>query len=315
MSNTVLETSNVTKKYGDFSALSDVSIKIGSGKIYGLIGQNGAGKTTLMRIIAGLTFPSSGMIALFGESSRKGLEQKRRKMGTMIENPSVVGHLSAHENLKLQCRLRGIKDMSFIDEVLELVSLSGTGKKKAKDFSLGMKQRLGIAITLLGEPEILMLDEPISGLDPEGVVEIRNLLKRLSQDRQITILLSSHNLTELFQTVTDLIIINQGKVIRKITREELGRSIHKRLIIDSSDNEKAVQVLENQLDANDYKQYENGIHLYDFPGNKETVSKALMENGVVVTTFVTREDTLEEYYLKLIHEEDGNGQSDPSRSI
>jgi len=306
MSDIVLRTKNVTKKYGNFKALDNVSISIEQGRIYGLIGQNGAGKTTLMRAVAGLTFPTSGEIELFKTSSQNGLEDRRKLMGTMIEDPAIIGHLSAEDNLKAQCLLKGVKDKAIIDEVLELVGLHHTGKKKAKDFSLGMKQRLGIAITLLNNPKILMLDEPINGLDPKGVVEIRNLLKDLCHNRGITILLSSHNLSELFQTVTDFIIINHGHVIKTISRDELERHIYKRLVIDSNDNSKVIEVLNNELQTKKYSVQDNNvIHLYDYINDKERVSKALIDHDVIVTTFMTKEDTLEEYYLKLIHGERG----------
>jgi len=215
MNKYVLKTNSLTKSYQGVNALHDISVTLEAGKIYGLIGQNGAGKSTLMRIVAGHSFPTSGSIELFGHAGEKALQQERKRLGCMIEYPSLTPNMTAKENLKLHRIMRGIPNNEIEDELLELVGIPDTKKKKAKNFSLGMKQRLGIAIALIGNPEFLILDEPINGLDPLGVVEIRNLLKKLCEERHLTILISSHNLPELYQLATNYIIINKGEIMMR----------------------------------------------------------------------------------------------------
>lgn len=201
----------VSKKYRGTLAVSHCNLKLRRGKIYGLVGKNGAGKTTIMRMIAGLSIPTSGKIVLSSE-----------KVGTLIETPSLNGGMTAEENLKFYRMLCKEQDFMFSnEELLKLVGLADTKRKKVKDFSLGMRQRLGIAAALLGNPDFVMLDEPVNGLDPIGVVEIRNLIKKLNQEYHMTILISSHNLPELYQTATDYIIIDKGRVKKEITQEQL----------------------------------------------------------------------------------------------
>ena len=198
MNVTVFEAINITKKYRNTLALNQVSMSVMQGDIYGFIGENGAGKTTMIRLLTGLAEPTTGKIALFGESNKK-LAKQRERIGCIIESPSLYLDMTAYENLEVQRLQRGIPGKGCIDNALALVGLKDTGKKKAKDFSLGMRQRLALAIALLGNPEFLVLDEPINGLDPTGIIELRNLLKRLNKERGITILISSHILTELHQ--------------------------------------------------------------------------------------------------------------------
>lgn len=209
----MVQLKNVTKKYKKTVAVSDCSLILEKGKIYGLVGKNGAGKTTMMRMIAGLSIPSSGEITVATD-----------RIGTLIEAPSLNGTMTAVENLKFYRMLCGEAGGQKSDEeLLSMVGLEGVGKKKVKDFSLGMRQRLGIAVALLGNPEFVMLDEPVNGLDPVGVVEIRNLIKKLNEEQGMTILISSHNLPELYQTATDFIIIDKGRVKKEITQEELEK--------------------------------------------------------------------------------------------
>ena len=209
----MVQLKNVTKKYKKTAAVSDCSLTLEKGKIYGLVGKNGAGKTTMMRMIAGLSIPGSGEISVATD-----------RIGTLIEAPSLNGTMTAVENLRFYRMLCGENGQEKSDEeLLSLVGLDGVGKKKVKDFSLGMRQRLGIAVALLGNPEFVMLDEPVNGLDPVGVVEIRNLIKKLNEEQGMTILISSHNLPELYQTATDFIIIDKGRVKKEITQEELEK--------------------------------------------------------------------------------------------
>ncbi len=301
MSTCIVKTDGLTKTYHGVNALHNLSITLEAGKIYGLIGQNGAGKTTLMRLIAGLGFPTTGSIQLFGHTGERALQNERKRLGCMIEYPSIVPNLTAKENLKLHRIMRGIPNIDVEDELLAFVGLSDTGKKKAKDFSLGMKQRLGIAVALISNPELLILDEPINGLDPLGVVEIRNLLKRLCEERQITILISSHNLPELYQTATDYIIIHKGEIKQTLTLTQLEGCCKHHLLISCELPEQLVSVLETQLHTTNYKVMPNkSVELYDYLDSKEHVSNVLYENGIIVTNLTNEGDTLEDYFISLV---------------
>ncbi|WP_049727628.1 ABC transporter ATP-binding protein [Dorea sp. D27] len=213
----ILRTNHVTKRYGSRPVVSDLSMTIHRGDIYGFIGKNGAGKTTLIRMITGLAAPSDGNMLLFGKPD---LLEGRRKIGTVIESPAFYPGMTAQENLIAQCRLQG-EDPAQADEILALVGLDDTGRKKAKNFSLGMRQRLAIAIALIGSPELLILDEPTNGLDPEGIKEIRELILKLNKERDITVLISSHILGELSKFATRYGIIHQGRLIEEFTEDEL----------------------------------------------------------------------------------------------
>lgn len=297
----ILKTNNLTKSYNGVNALSNVSVTLKPGKIYGLIGQNGAGKSTFMRLITGLTFPTAGSIELFSHNGEKALQVERKRVGCMIEYPSLVPNMTAKENLRLHRIMKGIPDEKIEDELLELVGLAGTGKKKAKNFSLGMKQRLGIADALLGNPEFLILDEPINGLDPIGVVEIRNLIKRLCEERQITILISSHNLPEMYQTATDYIIIHKGEIKQTLTLEELDERCKHHILLSCTEPEKLASVLEMKLNTNNYKVMpDKSIKLYDYLDERERVGRTLFENGIIVTNFSNGGDTLEDYFISVV---------------
>lgn len=304
MSNYLVETQALTKNYGHFTALQDVSVQLEKGNIYGLLGKNGAGKTTLMRLLAGLSLPSSGVISLFGQNDTTKLAQARQKMGCLIENPSIVPYLSGLENLRLQKKLRGIQDKGIEERVFKLVGLKAGPTKKARDYSLGMKQRLGIAITLLNRPELLILDEPINGLDPLGVTEIRKLLRYLSNELGMTILISSHNLPELHQVATHYLIINDGKLVKQMTAGELEKKSKHHLLIGTTDNEQLVQVMQSKLTTNFEKRPDGRIECYDLLDQLEYISKTLTDSGLIITTFVYEEETLEEYFISLV----GGGQ-------
>lgn len=297
----ILKTNNLTKNYHGVNALQGVSVTLKAGRIYGLIGRNGAGKTTLMRIAAGLAFPTDGSVELFGRSGDSALQAERKRLGCMIEYPSFIPYMTAQENLRYHRIMRGIPDKSAENELLELVGLGDTGKKKAKNFSLGMKQRLGIAIALLGNPELLILDEPINGLDPIGVVEIRKLLTRLCEERQMTILISSHNLPELYQVATDYIIIHQGVVRQSITLKELEEKCRHHILIGCDQPEKLVSVLEMQLGTTNYKVMpDKTVKLYDYLNDKELLARTVFNNGIVVTNYSIQGDTLENYFISVI---------------
>lgn len=220
MSEILLQTHALTKQYGHQKAVDNVDIHIKKGAIYGFIGRNGAGKTTCMRMICGLAKPTSGDIEMFGYSGND-LTKVRSRVGCLIETPGLYPNLSAQENLKLKCRLFGINKKGYTEEILRKVGLSDVGKKKTKNFSLGMKQRLGIGLALVGEPDLLVLDEPINGLDPQGIAEVRETIQNLCSQQDMTVFISSHILEELSKLATDYGIINNGSLIQEITREEL----------------------------------------------------------------------------------------------
>lgn len=304
MSNYVLKTTNLCKRFKSYKALDNVSVTLEKGKIYGLIGKNGAGKTTLMRIVSGLSYATEGTIELFGASSAKEYNKQLSKIGTLIEYPSLNGRMTAKQNIKLVKIMRGIKDKSVDDELLEMVGLGSVDpKKKVKDFSLGMRQRLGIAIAMLTNPELLILDEPVNGLDPVGVVEIRNLIKKLNQEKNITVLISSHNLPELYQTATDYIIIDKGVIKQTLTLDELEKKCEHYLSITCDDPDKAIKVIENELGTKKYKRMQDGsIRLYDFVDEKQKVSDALFNNHIKIYEFSRLGETLENYFLSVIGE-------------
>lgn len=306
MEKCILKTEHLTKAYKKFLALKDVSISLNEGRIYGLIGKNGAGKTTLMRIIAGLSYPTSGSIELFGHSEYGKYQKELRRIGTLIENPSMDRKLTAKDNLAIHRIMRGIPDTRLDQELLEMVGLKDVGKKKVQDFSLGMRQRLGIAIALLANPELLILDEPINGLDPVGVVDIRNLIKNLSEERKITILISSHNLPELYQTVTDYIIIDKGAIKQELTLEELEEKCQHYIQMECDEPEKLVNIIETKLNSQHYKVMpDKRVRLYDNINDKKMVSQILRENGIILTEFSSQGETLENYFLSVI-----GGESD-----
>ena len=220
MSELLLQTRNLTKQYGRHRAVDDVNMHIKKGAIYGFIGRNGAGKTTCLKMISGLSTPSYGEIEMFGYKG-KDLQKVRSRVGCLIEAPGLYGNMSAYDNLNIKCKLTGVKEKGYIEELLKTVGLDTVGEKKTKHYSLGMKQRLGIALALVGEPDLLILDEPINGLDPQGIVEVRETIQKLAKERGMTICISSHILEELSKLATDYGIIHNGCLVQELTREEL----------------------------------------------------------------------------------------------
>lgn len=224
----VLTAKNLSKDYKGFRALDALSIHVPRGSIYGLVGKNGAGKTTLIRILCALQEPSAGEYIIFGvDSGDREILQARRRMGAVVEAPAVYQELTAEENLRIQYRLLGRRDHETIPGLLELVGLGNTGKKKVKNFSLGMRQRLGIAVALAGEPELLILDEPVNGLDPQGIIEMRRLLQKLNRDRGVTILISSHILDELSKLATHYGFIDKGRMVEEMEAADMGEDLEK----------------------------------------------------------------------------------------
>ena len=246
MKELILKTYNLTKKYGNQIVVDNVNMTIKKGDIYGFIGQNGAGKTTLIRLITGLIHKSNGEIELFGGSGEKALNEARTMIGSLIETPSFYGNMTARENLEVSRLVRDIPGKNCIDEVLNLVGLNDVEKKKVKNFSLGMRQRLGIANALMGNPKLLILDEPINGLDPMGIVEIRELLKKINKEKDMTILISSHILSELSELATTYGIISKGRLIEEITANELNEKCRQYIDLIVDDTAKAVAWLERE---------------------------------------------------------------------
>ncbi|HWL12988.1 MAG TPA: ATP-binding cassette domain-containing protein, partial [Ureibacillus sp.] len=253
MNEYILKTNQLSKKYQDKMALNKVDLSIKKGSIYGFIGQNGAGKSTLIRLITGLAFPTDGSFELFGETNEREINEARKRIGTIIEGPALYPNMTAVQNLEAHRLLKGIPGKECVGKTLALVGLQNTGKKKAKNFSLGMKQRLGLAIALLGDPEFLILDEPINGLDPMGVVEIRELLKKLNQEYGITILISSHILSELHLLATHYGIIHHGELLEQLTAQELNEKGQHYLHIKVDNSDKCASVIESKLATNNFE--------------------------------------------------------------
>lgn len=301
MSECILKVNNLTKFYNNVKVLDGVSFSIEQGKIYGFIGENGAGKTTTIRILAGLSEATEGEIEILGQTERKQLEALRRKIGILVEKPILYDTLSAADNMNMQCILYGQKNTNIVPELLEKVGLTNVKKKKVKDFSLGMKQRLGIAMAMVQEPKLLILDEPVNGLDPLGMVDIRELLKSLNKEYGITIIISSHILTELYQLATDYIIINKGKIVELMTLEELNDKCRKHIHIETDEILKATETIKRKLETENYKIVsENTIKLYDCIDDVKKVAKILFDDGILVTRFTVVGENLEEYYIDLL---------------
>lgn len=297
----ILKTINLSKKYNDKLIVDNVSMNIKQGDIYGFIGENGAGKTSVIRLITGLIKASSGNIILLNEDREDNIQIQRKRIGSLIESPSLYPEMTAYQNLEAIRILRGISGKEDINRVLELVNLKDTKNKKVKNFSLGMKQKLAIAVALLGDPEFLILDEPINGLDPVSIVEIRELLKKINKEKNITILISSHILKELNQLATTYGIISNGKLIEEFTAKELEEKCKISLDIKVDDVNKAVIVIEEQLGTNNLKVVkDNIIKLYEYINEPGRVSTILSKNNIEIHQIMTSGDDLEDYYINLI---------------
>jgi len=294
----VLRTDRLTKRYGKANVVDEVSMHVKRGSIYGFIGKNGAGKTTFMRMVAGLAAPSAGSMEIFGSGE---LEKARLRMGTLIEEPGVFGSMTAKENLEVLRRSFGIAERERVEEMLALTGLSDTGRKKVKNFSMGMKQRLGIAISLMRNPDLIILDEPMNGLDPAGIREMRELLLKLNHDGQITILISSHILDELSRIATHYGIIRDGRLIEEFSASALEKRCRRCLKLAVGQPEKAAAVLEQELSIRNYDIPEPGI-LRVFEGLEDTagIHKVLIEKGVSLKESFLAGQDLEGYFMELV---------------
>ncbi|MEG2786907.1 MAG: ABC transporter ATP-binding protein [Romboutsia sp.] len=301
MENYTLKIRDLSKQYKNVLALDSINMNIKKGEIYVFIGENGSGKTTCIRTIMGLGFPSKGEIELFGESDITKLNNQRKRIGCIIESPVLYKDMTAKQNLEIIRIQRGIPGCGCIDEVLKLVKLSDTKNKKVKNFSLGMRQRLALAIALLGEPDFLVLDEPLNGLDPGGIIEFRELIKKLNKEKNITILISSHLLGELHQLATYYGIIHKGKLIEEISVKELDERCRKHISLKVDSTAKAVNIIENNLKTNKFTVlYNNEIKLYDYVDNAKRVANDLVTNGVGIESISSKGENLEEYFMRLI---------------
>ena len=295
----VLETNNLEKKYKDFRALNHTNIHIEKGAIYGLIGKNGAGKTTLIRIVCGLQEPTNGSYIIYGKSNNSNdIISARKRMGAIIETPSIYGEMTARDNLTLQYKLVGMPSLDGIDDLLKLVGLEDTGKKKAKNFSLGMKQRLGIAISLANNPDFLILDEPINGLDPQGIIEIRELILKLNKERRITILISSHYLDELSKIATHYGFLDSGSIIQEITSEELMKKMEHKIILTVNDPKEFVKYFEENNTSYEVMDSKT-INVYGKHNLSKLVS-GLSKKNLIADEVHEQEESLENYYMNLI---------------
>ena len=295
----VLEATALTKRYRGFSALNGLNMKIPKGAIYGFVGRNGAGKTTLIRLICGLQEPSGGEYALYGvKNTDAGIVRSRRRMGAVVEGPSIYLDMTARENIRQQYRVLGLPSDDGIEELLRLVGLGDTGKKKARNFSLGMRQRLGIAVALAGTPDFLVLDEPVNGLDPPGIIEMRELILRLNREHGITVLISSHILDELARLATHYGFIDGGRMLKEISAEELEARCRKCMRVEVSDAEVLARVLDGM--QADYRIADDcHADIYAEIPVTELVS-ALAREGCTVGSIRERDESLESFYMNLM---------------
>ncbi|QUL55969.1 ATP-binding cassette domain-containing protein [Paenibacillus tritici] len=301
MTAAVFEAEGLSKKYPSGYALDQLNMRIEAGDVYGFVGENGAGKTTLMRMIGGVVQPTAGTIALFGEQAKERLIAARRRIGFLIERPSLYPHMNALENLGFYCRIFGIRDKGRSAEVLRMVGLSEAGPKKAGEYSLGMRQRLGIAVALLNRPDFLVLDEPVNGLDPAGIVEIRHILEQLAHERGVTILISSHILSELQLLAGKYGFIHQGRLIKEIAATELQQSAQVMICITTSAPAAAVNMLKQELQREDIRINKAGeIELPRDGVDLEHLMSLLVQRGVPIDGFNLTAPNLEQYYMDLI---------------
>ncbi len=301
----IIESNSLTKVYKRKAALDKVSIHVPKGSIYGLIGRNGAGKTTFLKIISSLAVQTSGEYKLFGKLSDE-LKKDSLKIGTLIEAPGIFPKFTAEQNMQIKCKVMGIDGKSVIPELLNLVGLGDVGKKKAGNFSLGMKQRLGMAMALIGDPELVILDEPINGLDPEGIIEVRDMISKLNKEKNITFIISSHILEELSKIATDYGIINDGKLLEELDAETLVSKCGEKIELGTADNEKACQLLKD-FGVADFETANNGyIYINEKSERCAEINAMLVNAGLAVNHITAQNDSLEDYYISLVGGKAGN---------
>ena len=300
MSQYVLKTTDLTKTYSHVNVVDKVNIEIKKGDIYGFIGKNGAGKTTTIRVVVGLAKQSKGEIELFGE---KHLNIGRKKIGTVIEYPAIYPYMTAKENVEAQRILLGVKDKSKTNEILNIVGLGNMGKKKAKNFSLGMKQRLAIALALIGDPEFLFLDEPTNGLDPTGIKEIRDLILKLNKEHNITVMVSSHILGELAKIATRYGVINKGKLVKEFYADDLQNLVRNKIKIKVNDPQTAISLLKQQLNIENCELKNDIIYIYDHLDESGKINSMLAKHDIIIESISKEGDDYEEFFIKLMEGE------------
>lgn len=303
MTETILDFQDVSKKFGRFQALDSVSFQIKRGDIYGLIGENGAGKTTIMKLITKLSPLRKGTISLFGEPSNH-YQQALKRTGAMIESPAAFNSLTVMQNLKVIAKQNGLQSKSDIVDAINFVGLSAKQTTKAKHLSLGQRQRLGLAMAILPHPDFLILDEPINGLDPSGIIEIRQLLYKLNHEQQTTILISSHILSELYQVSTKFGFIHHGKFIKEVTKEELDRQKASGILLEVSDVAKAAEVLDSAAIKPFSIPNDHSIFVQNTNLDTGHLSQLLIMNGVELNGMTKQEGSLEQYYTQLMKKTD-----------
>ena len=293
----ILETHDLTKVYGQKEAAKDVNLHIREGQIYGLIGRNGAGKTTIMRMISGLSRPTRGSYSLFGKTGLA-MQKMLKDVGVLIEHPGLYPKLSAWENLKIKCIAMGIKPKGYVEDLLKTVGLENVDRKKgAGSYSLGMRQRLGIALVLVGDPKMIILDEPINGLDPQGIVEVRETLAKLRDEKGITIMISSHILDELAKVADSYGIIHEGTMLDEFSAEELHQRTGKSLIIRTDNSGETLRVLEAMDIRNAVHEPDGSLKIREGMDRTAEISKAIVNAGIGLEEIYLRAISLEEYYL------------------
>ena len=298
LSEILLETRNLSKHYGHHKAVDNVNMHIKKGAIYGFIGRNGAGKTTCLKMISGLSKPTYGEIEMFGYRGKE-LEKVRTRIGCLIEAPGLYGNMTAYENLNIKCKLLGIKQKGYIEDILDIIGLNNVEKKKTKHFSLGMKQRLGIGLALIGEPDLLILDEPINGLDPQGIAEIRDTIQILQKERNMTICIASHILEELSKIATDYGIIHNGSLLQELTRDELMRRCSERMEITLEHPRQAVPILDSMGFVNYQVVDKEHIHVFERLNESAQLNMELAKAGIMIRGISIISEELESYFLNL----------------
>jgi ABC-2 type transport system ATP-binding protein len=295
----VLRTNALTKQYKDFKALNGLTMNVPKGSIYGFVGRNGAGKTTLIRMVCGIQFPTDGSFELYGvKNSDPNISETRRRMGAVVETPSILPYLSARKNLEMQYDIMGMPDYKGIDELLELVGLKNTGNKRARDFSLGMRQRLGIAVALCGKPDFLVLDEPINGLDPQGIIEMRELIIKLNRENNITILISSHILDELAKVATHYGFINGGQIVREMSADELENECRKCVRVKVTDTAALARVLDGM--GTDYRMIDKETADIFASPNITKLAFSLWEEKCEILSASEHDENLEGFFISLV---------------
>lgn len=295
----IMETNGLTKMYGSKAAAKDINIHIREGEVYGLIGRNGAGKTTIMRMLSGLSNPTSGTFTMFGKTGNEA-KKLMHQVGVLIEHPGLYPRLSARENLKIKSIALGIKDSAKqIDEIIELVGLENTGKKPCGSFSLGMRQRLGIALAVLGQPKLIILDEPINGLDPQGIVEVRKMLETLRDEKKITIMISSHILEELEKLADSYGIIHEGLIIDEFSTEKFTKKCGQFVTIKTSNNEKTVELLKKSGFKDVSIDNDHNIRVGEALKDTAKMAKSIVNANIDLNEMIITNTSLEDYYLSV----------------